>query len=804
MRKKIVAIISTIALLVTSGPAMAVQGKSMELESLPVKQISAIGNNALTNGSAKAAENLTSLAINDEIFYDRLADGGIKPQSAIKKVDGTNITLNMEEVTDIEINFWRKDMQSLRVEMTDANRLILESLLSGCTGLKRLNLSYGKLGEVDFSGLSGRNSLTAMYLFDCKISSVPDLSLPGLTTLGLSKNTLSYESISKNLTKSKLPNLTALYLDACGLSDTSFIDNAGALQTLSLGDNKLTDASIDTLLATANNDIKSSLKELKLGLMVHITASHSEGTGGIGSRNNFTNLDKLASLPTSFGGLTDLNLSGLKITSLEKFKDVRSDIKIDFTWNHITDFTGLEGKTNFLIGHQRITSSDSFAKGWESELPENITELIQKILDENSIVHGELQYENCSLSNDYKKIVIEADARDACIEVNTGKLDSSIISFSLLELTAPEIPENLTAVVGDKLSQIVLPEGFEWKDSSLDVGPEGINKFQAGYTKQYNGKNYYLDIDVPVTVKLSTADNDPETPTPTPELPTPAPETPTPTPKVPTPSPLPQPPIPQQPTPMPTTPSPKPATPIPQQPTPIPQQPTPVPTAPTSEPATPTPIPDTPTPVSTQKPDESNLTGNQIEKRTDLPILLAVGKQKGKNSIRLTWNKKSGCTGYEVYWSFCDGKQNFKKLKTIKSNGKRVCIHTKLKKTRAYKYYIATYKEENGRKNYISKSSVIHVAMKKEKHTNVKKIKLNKTELALKPNKSFKIKATAVAEEKKKPLLNHGPKFRYYTDNKEIAAVTKKGVVKAKKKGTCTIYVIANNGVSKTLKVTVK
>ena len=104
MRKKIVAIISTIALLVTSGPAMAVQGKSMELESLPVKQISAIGNNALTNGSAKAEENLTSLAINDEIFYDRLADGGIKPQSAIKKVDGTNITLNMEEVTDIEIN----------------------------------------------------------------------------------------------------------------------------------------------------------------------------------------------------------------------------------------------------------------------------------------------------------------------------------------------------------------------------------------------------------------------------------------------------------------------------------------------------------------------------------------------------------------------------------------------------------------------------------------------------------------------------------------------------------------------------
>lgn len=135
-------------------------------------------------------------------------------------------------------------------------------------------------GRLTFRVCSGRNSLIAMYLFDCAISSVPDLNLPGLTTLGLSKNTLSYESISQNLTRSKLPNLTALYLDACGLSDTSFIDNAGALQTLSLGDNKLTDASIETLLATANNDIKSSLKKLKLGLMVHITASHSEGTGG--------------------------------------------------------------------------------------------------------------------------------------------------------------------------------------------------------------------------------------------------------------------------------------------------------------------------------------------------------------------------------------------------------------------------------------------------------------------------------------------------------------------------------------------
>ena len=137
-------------------------------------------------------------------------------------------------------------------------------------------------------------------------------------------------------------------------------------------------------------------------------------------------------------------------------------------------------------------------------------------------------------------------------------------------------------------------------------------------------------------------------------------------------------------------------------------------------------------------------------------------------------------------------------------NGNRVCVHKKLKNTRAYKYYIATYRINNGRKNYLSKSSVIHVAMKQEKHTNVKKIKLNKTKLVLKSKKTFQIKATAIKENKKKKLLGHERIFRYYTGNKAVATVTKNGKIRAKKQGTCTIFVIANNGVANTIKLTVK
>ena len=43
--------------------------------------------------------------------------------------------------------------------------------------------------------------------------------------------------------------------------------------------------------------------------------------------------------------------------------------------------------------------------------------------------------------------------------------------------------------------------------------------------------------------------------------------------------------------------------------------------------------------------------------------------------------------------------------------------------------------------------------------------------------------------------------FAYFTD---VATVTNKGVIKGKKKGTCYIYVYAQNGISKKVKVTVK
>ena len=202
-----------------------------------------------------------------------------------------------------------------------------------------------------------------------------------------------------------------------------------------------------------------------------------------------------------------------------------------------------------------------------------------------------------------------------------------------------------------------------------------------------------------------------------------------------------------------------------------------------------------------QQADQSKLKGKDVY-RLKLPVFLAKGKAK-KNSIVLSWKKYTGATGYDVYWRYCDGSINYKKVGTVK-NGKLSITHKKLKKDREYKYFIAAYKMVEGRKIYIAKSNGVHVAMKKAATTNVASIKVNKKKVTLAVGKTFTLKCEIKAENSSKNLVFHTSSYRYYTTNSKVAIVSKAGVIKAKGKGTCSIYVLANNGVYKKVKVIVK
>ncbi len=710
------------------------------------------------------AESIQTLTIENKTLYEALKSCLLDNSSNRGALQSNNdekqqMTLNLEKVTSIQM--------LLKSDITGDNfKNTLETLFRGCTNLKHLQLRRCDLREIDCSIIGNRESLGSLSLVECNLDKIPELTLPNLTTLCLSKNNLSADGACDSLTKTKLPSLISLWLDDCRISNIDFIQNLGKLQNLSLADNKLTDDSLSALTSMAN---LSDLEELNLGVRVHVVLG---GTYAYNiytpSKNIFTDVAGLASLPIYFSKLRELELSGLRITSIQAFASIKNTPRITFELNNITDYAGLTNDNKFVLSTQTMNLESDFTVGQEIAFPE----LVKRILNPEDILYSSegLTYTNCHLSDDETKIVMET--KNPSVKVKSGKLNGSTIHFKPKKTPSYTIPENLTATVGDTLASVVLPEGFSWKDPAQTLDEGGLHTFKAVYTPA-DTDNYLIvdNINIPVTVIAKPTPTPTSSPTAKPPLTPGLPPTAEPT-LTPEPSPT-------------SEPSLTPET----SPNPTPDIPKPTPEAPMSTP---------------QKPDESKQTGNQLEKRTDLPILLATGKQKGKNGIKLMWNKWSGCTGYEVYWSYCDGKKNFRKLKTVKKNGTRVCVHKKLKRTRAYKYYIATYRINNGRKNYLSKSSVIHVAMKQEKHTNVKKIKTNKAKLVLKPKKKFRIKATAIKENKKKKLLSHERIFRYYTGNKAVATVTKSGKIQAKKQGTCTIFVVANNGVAKTIKLTVK
>ena len=198
--------------------------------------------------------------------------------------------------------------------------------------------------------------------------------------------------------------------------------------------------------------------------------------------------------------------------------------------------------------------------------------------------------------------------------------------------------------------------------------------------------------------------------------------------------------------------------------------------------------------------DQSALNGSQVSK-LKLPILLATGKG-GNRKITISWRSYENADGYDCYWSYCDGKRSYKKLATVKAAKDRV-TNRRLDNNRQYKYFVAAYKLIDGKKVYIAKSNTLHVALKDAKATNAKKVTVNQTNVRLKAGDTFVIRSRTRLENTNKKELLHAAAYRYYTSDQSVASVSKTGKIKALKSGTCVIYVVANNGVYGTIKVTV-
>ena len=107
--------------------------------------------------------------------------------------------------------------------------------------------------------------------------------------------------------------------------------------------------------------------------------------------------------------------------------------------------------------------------------------------------------------------------------------------------------------------------------------------------------------------------------------------------------------------------------------------------------------------------------------------------------------------------------------------------------------------------NVLTTSKIVYIATLGGKYTNIKSLttKAKKDKVTIKKGKTFKLGVKVKKASLKLKTKNYR-KTAYETSNKKIATVTSKGVIKAKKKGTCYVYVYTQNGIFKKIKVTVK
>ena len=211
---------------------------------------------------------------------------------------------------------------------------------------------------------------------------------------------------------------------------------------------------------------------------------------------------------------------------------------------------------------------------------------------------------------------------------------------------------------------------------------------------------------------------------------------------------------------------------------------------------------DTEDPDEPEEPEDGGDTNITVD-RTFHKLHLAEAKAT-KTTVKVSWKQVKDADGYVLYGALCNAKgktYKLKKIAVIKNGTTTAYTNKKLKSGTYYKYCIKAYKLVNGRKVWLAKSKVVHATTTGGKYGNAKAVKVNKTGVILKKGKTFKIKAVQVAGSR--PIQKH-TEIKFESANKKIASVSSKGVIKARRKGTCYIYVYAQNGVYKRIKVTVK
>lgn len=182
-------------------------------------------------------------------------------------------------------------------------------------------------------------------------------------------------------------------------------------------------------------------------------------------------------------------------------------------------------------------------------------------------------------------------------------------------------------------------------------------------------------------------------------------------------------------------------------------------------------------------------------------LLCARVKRVTKTSQTLVWNSLGDrVDGYVIYGNACGIKNKYKKIATLGKNATKYS-RKKLKKGTYYKYFIVGYVMKDGKKETVEISKTLHATTSGGKKGNATSVKASATSLTLKVGQT----ATVKAREQSSRKVNIHRRLRFESENETVASVQgTKGVITANQAGTCTIYIYAQNGLYRKIKITVE
>ena len=178
---------------------------------------------------------------------------------------------------------------------------------------------------------------------------------------------------------------------------------------------------------------------------------------------------------------------------------------------------------------------------------------------------------------------------------------------------------------------------------------------------------------------------------------------------------------------------------------------------------------------------------------------------QSKGKLKVQFGSVPKATGYKVYAQYCGQKFPSEPIATVK--GTSVTITrlngAKLNQKTCVKIKVVAMKDNT----VLGTSKDIHVAgMYQPRATNPASIKVPQSILTMNVKQAYFIKPTVTKANKKLALLPswHTAALRYISSDTQVATVNSSGKIVTKGRGSCKVYVMAQNGLAAEILVSVR